>query len=776
MERPWFRDTRVWLLAGSLLVIAALDEVFPDVGFLTFLVVPVVASVALGRVAWTAVLSGGAYTVFVVMNLQHGFGDALFWRRSAVLLVTFAISILLADVVHRTDKRLADESRRFRMLAENSTDVVVEGTNEGAFAWVSESVVDLLGWTPQDLVGTRFIDLVHPDDRDLVVAGQQSVLNGDTARFEVRLRTSTGGYRWVSDLVKPLVDDAGLVVGRTAGFRDVEGEHAARAALEASEAGYRLLAENAMDLVFSARIGAILEWVSPSVTPLLGYAPEELIGHPTQKILHPDDVPILQASRATVEQGGSFMSRMRLRTKDGTDIWVEANSHAVRDESGKVTGAVIAVRNIDDEVRAQRALEHEVFFDALTGLGKRSTVLSQIQDILDTRQARGWALICVGVDRMTAVNQAYTYAAGDQILRTVASRLTTAAGAHDRVARIAGDEFAVLLRDVVTPTDAANAAERLLSAVRGPVMLGDVVIDVTACAGVALSGGQHAEDLLRDATAAMRHAAAKGPDRWEFLDRNVGAETREALQVQASLRQALTAGSVVPWLMPIAVLDDGRVRGYEALARWVIDDGSVREPDQFLPVAEASGLILELDRTILRQSLDALSTLPAEVSIAVNMSAATLGSKDLESLVRGELDRTRIDPTRLHLEVTETTLFNVTDAMSRAMQAIADAGVAWWVDDFGTGFSSISHLRDLPIAGLKLDRTFTAGVTLADSHVNRLSQGLAGLAEGLGLLTIAEGVETVEQSLVLASQGWQMGQGWLYGKAAPVVASGQRST
>jgi diguanylate cyclase (GGDEF)-like protein len=492
----------------------------------------------------------------------------------------------------------------------------------------------------------------------------------------------------------------------------------------------------------------------------------------------PEDLPVLLDAATEARAGRPASARIRLVRKDGTDRWVEAVPRGLYDDAGELVGGVIGVRDIADEVAARDALEHELDFDDLTGLAKRSVALERIQDILDTRRTEGWALLCAGVDGMTAVNQAYTYAAGDEVLQVVADRLVDVSGAADRVARIAGDEFVILMRDIVTPTDAANAAERILSAVRGPIDVGGPVdaggttIDVTACVGIAIPADRDAESLLRDAAAAMRQAARKGSDTWEFLDGNVAAETRQVLAVQASLRDAVQDGRIQPWLMPVARLADGSVCGYEALVRWVHGDGSVTTPDAFLDVAERSGLILRIDRAILRQVVDALQTLPNDVPVAVNVSAATLSSGTFSEDVIRELSLSGQDPSRLHLEVTETALFHVTDAVQGTMRALADLGVAWWVDDFGTGFSSISHLRDLPISGLKLDQTFTAGITSGDSHASRLSQGLAGLANGLGLQTIAEGVETTAQARILTEHGWQMGQGWLYGRPAPLTTRG----
>jgi diguanylate cyclase (GGDEF)-like protein/PAS domain S-box-containing protein len=588
--------------------------------------------------------------------------------------------------------------------------------------------------------------------------------------YEVRFRVASGEYRWVALRTRPIRDDSGRVVGRVTGWRDIDVEHRARQALQASEVRYRLLAQNAMDLVFSLDVSAIIQWVSPSVTALLEYEPAELIGQFGAVLLHPDDLPILLDAATEARAGRPASCRIRMRSKSGQDRWVEATPRAIFDDERVIVGGVIGVRDIHDEVLTAQALEHEVAFDGLTGLAKRTLALERIQEILDTRKSPGWALLCVGVNGLTAVNQAFTYAAGDDVLRTVAKRLVQAAGAADRVARITGDEFVVMLRDVITSTDAGNAAERLLAATRGPVGVVDERFNVTCSVGIAVADGHDAQALLRDATAAMRQASSKGGDRWELLGADVAAETRHALSVQAALREALAVGEIEAWYMPIADIHDARVHGFEALVRWVHPDGTVTGPAEFLEIAERSNLIIAIDRLMIAKASLELAALPPDQHIAVNVSAATLSSGILEAAVRDALATTGVNPTRLHIEVTETALLDVTETMTQTMGSLAAFGISWWVDDFGTGFSSISHLRDLPVTGLKLDRSFTAGITKHDDHVARLTQGLAGLANGLRLATVAEGVETQEQASILAGQGWQLGQGWLYGRPQPMSA------
>lgn len=550
-------------------------------------------------------------------------------------------------------------------------------------------------------------------------------------------------------------------------WRDCTDRHLESEALAESEEQFRLLVSNVYGVVVLF-VGGSVRWISPSVDDLLGYSAESLTGSTTRDLWHPEDVDGAMALRDRAHAGLSGTDVLRIRHSRGSHLWVEVAVTPFRTRAGE-DAVIVAMRDVTGKVTAQSALQHEIQFDALTGLAKRSLGLQRIDEILQARGHGRWALLCFGINGMTAINHAHTYVGGDHVLKAVAERLVAAAGAHDRVARIAGDEFVILLNEVLTDAHAAAAAERILAVARGPVSVGDGAVDVTGSIGIAIASGLDAEGLLRDATAAMRQATQRGRDRWEFLDGNVEARARAVLELETALRQAISIREIVPWFMPLVSMDTGEVQGYEALVRWLRHDGTVASPVEFLEVAERTGLIVALDSAIMSQALDA-AIRRTDVTFSINISASSLASGRLAASIRSELDRTGVDPARLHLEVTETALLQVTDIVKDEMAAISAMGITWWVDDFGTGFSSISHLRDLPITGLKLDRSFTADLTLGDHQANRLAQGLIGLADGLGLETIAEGVETAEQARILTDQGWAYGQGWLYGKAAPLPA------
>lgn len=379
-------------------------------------------------------------------------------------------------------------------------------------------------------------------------------------------------------------------------------------------------------------------------------------------------------------------------------------------------------------------------------------------------------VLCVGVDSLKSVNEALTHAAGDQVMVAIADRLATVEGNPSQLARGSGDEFWVLVPDMVSGADAGAIAEQLRLAAHGPVMIGARSFEPTVSVGIASGGPDaHADELLRDAALAMRRAKDNGRDRIEFSQAKFAQEAQHRVDVEDGIRIGLRSGQFVPWYQPVVNLADGEVVGYEALVRWVRPCGSVVSPADFLPVAERTSLMSDLDRAVLQQSVALLKKLPAPAHVAVNVSANTLAREDYAHWVREALSHIGADPTRLHVEVTETALLSVTNRVDAMMRDLADFGIGWYVDDFGTGYSSIAHLRELPISGLKLDLSFAAGIGSGDRPSEHIAAALAGLAVALDLDTVAEGVETPEVSAILNAQGWKHAQGWLFGHPAPLT-------
>ncbi len=536
-----------------------------------------------------------------------------------------------------------------------------------------------------------------------------------------------------------------------------------------------LLAESISEVVcLQDQAGRIL-WISPAVQPQLGFSPEHLEGRALVELVAPADRASFTALMADPASGPPGPISLRLLPAAGESRWMELTARPL-DPLNPAAGVVSRWRDIGAEVELRRQLEQALRTDPLSGLASWSVLIARLEERLERPEAGAGALalLSIGIDRLSQVNDALTHRAGDRLIATLAARLSGVVEAPDLVARGTGDTFLVLLDGCASKAEAGVMAERLRLACKGPIAFEAQVLEPTVSIGLALAEpGQSADELLRDSSLAMRQAAAQGRDRWVLADQQVSAEPRRALALQAEIREGLQADAFEAWFMPVVDLASAGLRGYEALVRWVQGDGSVAMPDTFLPTALRSNLAVEIDLRVLRRSIAALASLPADCFVAANVTPATLSHPDLADRVSQWLEEAAVLPERLHLEITETDLFTLSPAVRELIDRLAALGVRWWIDDFGTGFSSISHLRDLPIHGIKLDRSFTAAIGEGDLKSVRLAQALAGLADGLGLATVAEGVESAAEAAALLEFGWQAGQGWHYGKAAPLQAGAE---
>lgn len=665
------------------------------------------------------------------------------------------------EAADRAQQLLAESERKYRLLAENSTDVIFLSDRSLVVRWVSPSVHDLLGWKSADVEGRGANDFLHPDDVDLVRgAVERSADEGGNVRLRMRWHTASGRYRWVESVGRPLPNG-----DRVVRLRDIEDQVRAEDELAERERQYRLLAENASDVVWLLSAAGTVLWTSSSVTRVLGYEAEALLGRHVDDLVDPAQrgrmVNLLAQQSAEASREGEFEMAMA----DGSRRWMSVGIHPVGppDDANRVA----TLRDISDELRARQALDFALGHDQLTGLPNRRVALQRVRTLLREASGTSLAVLSLAVDGLAGVREGLSFAAADVVMTTVAARVVAATGASETVARGGEDELLILLPGV-GPVDVSSAADSLRLAAQGPVPVAAQELLPTVSIGIAVAdGATDAEALLRDSALALG-LARSGGDRAVFADARMAADAHLKVELAAAIREGLDRGEFVPWLQPIVDMADLRVVGYEALVRWQQADRLV-PPDDFLPVAEATGIIAEIDRAVLAGSVAALEQLPSQQFISVNVSSVTLGRTHYARALRELVSARGVDPVRLHLEVTETSLLSGTPEVRDQIGDLAELGARWYVDDFGTGYSTISNLRDLPVAGLKLDRSFVAGIGESDPTCLRLADALAGLARGLELDAVAEGVETGEELAELRRQGWPHGQGWLFGRPAPVA-------
>jgi diguanylate cyclase (GGDEF)-like protein len=381
----------------------------------------------------------------------------------------------------------------------------------------------------------------------------------------------------------------------------------------------------------------------------------------------------------------------------------------------------------------------------------------------------------VDLDNFKVVNDSLGHVAGDAVLTRVAERISAALRPEDRVGRFGGDEFVVVVPSVEDAHDLEAVAHRLIETIAREFTLDQHRIVPTASIGIAVSTAwSTSESLLRDADSALFRAKDSGRARWHFFDEEMHARAVVRLTIEGELRRAVERHEFVVHYQPIVSLADRVVVGHEALVRWQHPLRGLVPPMEFLPVAEESGLIVEMGHQVLEQVCEMLRShadLPGPIS--VNVSPLQLSRPGWFLAFLSRIRNYGIDPSRLIIEITETAVLSVIEAVREELESVRRLGTGIHVDDFGTGYSSISLLRDLPVTGIKLDRSFTAQLTAGPPAAAILASGIAGLADGLDLMSIAEGVETENEADILRSLGWVYGQGYLFGRpqSQPALAA-----
>ncbi|HEU4961902.1 MAG TPA: EAL domain-containing protein [Sphingomonas sp.] len=423
------------------------------------------------------------------------------------------------------------------------------------------------------------------------------------------------------------------------------------------------------------------------------------------------------------------------------------------------------------EVRTEQSLRREMLTDSLTGLPNRAGFSDRLEELIegDAAPAGGCAVLVIDLDRFSRVNACLGSLAGDELLITVARRLKGALRARDTLARIGGDEFAILLTLEQGHAEALRAAQRIQAALATPFRLSDLEFRVDCSIGIAFSGEDErdAEALIRHAQFAVNRAKKSGTA--EVYHPRAFVIAREQFTIETSLRRAIDAGALTLKFQPIVDLASGRVVSFEALARWTDEAGVAHCPSHFIPVAEESGLIVPLGRWAIDAAVRTLADWDARtdgtcgVTLAVNISAIQIQRDDIAPVVECALAASGLRGERLTLELTESAVVTDPDRVAQTLHALRALGTTLAMDDFGTGYSNLGHLQKLPIDVLKIDRSFVTDM-LGDRDKVAIVRAILSLAQTLGMRTTAEGIETSELGQTLAALGCTHGQGYAYAR------------
>jgi len=676
-----------------------------------------------------------------------------------------------------TEARLRTAELRYRTLVEQLPFISYVDQEDDPSAkalYVSPQIEAVLGYTPEEWLALPdvFPQSIHEDDRSRVLAEKAAAYaRGETLRQEYRMRARDGRLVWVEDVSVHVQPPEGGTPFRQGFTLDITERKRADDAVRLAETRYRTLVEQLPLAVYIDRVDSSSSnvYTSPQIEAMLGYTVEEWAADPSLfvQLLHADDRErVLAAHERTQATGEPLRVEYRLHALDGRVVWVHDEGHVIDDpESGEpvLQGYLL---DITARKEAEEQLRYQAFHDPLTGLANRALFTDRVQHALVVRSGDA-AVLFLDLDDFKAVNDGLGHVAGDTLLRAVGVRLRASLSPTHTVARMGGDEFAILVERVDAAAAAVDAAERITAALQTPFDLDGREVFITASVGIAV--GEDAEELLRCSDVAMYGAKASGKAQYVVYAPRMDEHLVGRLELVADLRRADIPAEFVLHYQPVVELLTGAVLGVEALVRWQHPSRGLLQPSEFIHLAEETGRIVEIGRWVLaeacRQTAQWHERLPGGggLTVSVNVSTRQVRRPGLIEDVAAALTSSGLAPEHLMLEITESVLARRMDELTSILEEVTSHGVRLALDDFGTGYSSLSLLQDLPVHALKVDRSFVQSI-VAEGGRAPFVRAIVELAEGLELTVIAEGIEEAGQVAALRQLGCRIGQGFYFAK------------
>ncbi len=680
----------------------------------------------------------------------------------------------------------------------------LEGRGEGVASGFEEDL-------PGDF--ETWHERIHPDDEARVMAALRGVRGpGDPIEVEYRLVQPDGRLVWLlmrGSLLQrqlpgspePVMMARGVAIDVT---RQKTAEERARQATELHQRALHDLQE----IVYQTDLDGAWTLLNPAWTAITGFGVHDALGRPSTDYLHPVDRQVVSKLLLEIVSGQRerIHCELRLLTADGDWRWIEASSRLLRDAAGAPVGTAGILHDATEKRAAEAALQaanatlerrvderteqlrrlneqlvHDAFHDNLTGLPNRALFVDRLSQAIErARRAprRSYAVLLLDFDRFKIVNDCFGHAHGDALLREMARRLVATVRPADTLARLGGDEFTVLLEDLEDAGEAARVAARLERGLLEPFTVAGRPLHVTASIGLAAGSAAYDApgDVLRDAEIAMYQSKTAGRARLTVFERAMRERALQAVTLEADLRAALARGALSVQYQPIVSTEDGSVVGLEALARWPHPTFGLVPPGQFIAVAEETGLIVDLDRFVMRTALRDLARWRAdapgrELTLGFNLSGQQFQRDDLVAEVTRALAANRLPACAVNVEITESLMLATSPRVSNNLDGLRRLGVKLHIDDFGTGYSSLGYLQRFSADAIKIDRVFVSNM-LSHPESAELVRTIVQMASHLGMSVIAEGVERHEQLERLRASGCRYAQGFLFARPMDATAVG----
>lgn len=644
---------------------------------------------------------------------------------------------------------------------------------------------ELVGLPREAGCGAGWADVVHPDDLPSVEQLWGAAIDAeDPERADVRyrLRMADGSYRWFRARAKPRRDAAGKVVAWYGSLEDAHEQVQGEDALRASEERYRLASRATSDVIW--------DWSFEEQRATWAGAYKKVLGYPELKDrtdrdwwldrIHPEDRPRVLTSQSAALEGGAAYWHEEYRFRVASGHWIEIRTRCVivRNDDGQPVRLVGSMLDITQQKTAEAELNWAAHHDPLTKLPNRTLYQERKRVAIDAAKQDGHcvALIVLDLNNFKELNDTLGHAAGDRVLENTAERLLGSLPEKATVARLGGDEFAIILPELAAPNAYAGPMDSVSAALAEPILFGDLRVPVNFSAGVAIwpRDGDDPAELLIAADLALYAAKEQMPGTvLEFTPSLKGAAERRSNMLKLA-RQALEEDRIIPFYQPKIDLRTGRVMGWEALLRIRSLNNEILPPSEIAAAFLDSEIAVQLtDRMFARVFSDLADWQAAGINpgrIAVNVSAADFRQNALADRLQSHPNVAGQSLSAIDIEVTETVLIGqLGPEVSRMLRELRTLGVMVALDDFGTGYASLTHLQEFPVDVIKIDRSFIERIDASDPKATAVIDAVLQMAKRLGMQTVAEGIETVEQARYLRARGCSIGQGYLFDRPLPAA-------
>lgn len=683
---------------------------------------------------------------------------------------------------------------RFRSLLGNSPIGLAEVALDGRFLIVNPALYTMLGYTEEELTSKTFQDITYPDDLALDLANVQALLDGkcETYRMEKRYIKKSGQILNVQLDVALLRSPDGTPLNFISQIQDITARINEQKALAQANSLREAIMDAAPYSIIATDPQGVITSINPAAERMLWYSQEDLVGKKTPEIIH-DKEEVIARARAlsikynrTIEPGfEAFVHESRAGLvdehewtyirKDGSRFQVQLAVSALRNASQTIIGFLGIAHDITQRKRREEYTRHIALHDELTGLPNRTLLNDRLNVAIEgaRRNRKKVGVMMLDLDHFKRINDTLGHHIGDEVLKIVADRISTNLRRSDTAARLGGDEFIVVTPDMSDAKNSDLIATTLVNAISAPIIIGSHDLTITPSIGVSCypDDGEEIHSLIKHADAAMYQAKTAGRSRYQHFSMDAQVAVQQKLELEAELRFSLANHQLKVYYQPQVCLKTGRILGVEALVRWIDPVKGEIPPSLFIPVAEESGLISDLSDFVLRTACRDAAILQKQVgyplSMAVNLSARQFKQGNLIETVQSALKQSGMDPSRLELEITEGVMMENEESARTRMKSLCNIGVSLAVDDFGTGFSSLSYLTQFPISTLKIDRSFIANMVTSERDA-AVVHAIIAMACSLNTKIVAEGIETPRQLEFLQEHVKSAAQGALESHPADV--------